>query len=96
MPGKEKIVEVKFINQCPSSLRLRYGRVAATSLRASVNKREQSSIVTVSLSATGGSGRNSSPRLRLKDRDPVHTPDGTAGSLELGFTNATNPLALAA
>ena len=39
--GKKKIVEVKFINQCPSSLR--YGRVVATSLRASasVNKREQ-------------------------------------------------------
>ena len=30
-------------------------------------------------------------KLRLKDRDLLHTPDGTVGPLELGFTNATNP-----
>ena len=36
--GKEKMVEVKFIHQCPS----RYRREVATSLRASVNStREQ-------------------------------------------------------
>ena len=34
--GKQKMVELKFIKQCP----LRYG-VVATSLRAGVNKREQ-------------------------------------------------------
>ena len=35
--GKEMMVEVKFINQCPT----RYRREVATSLRASVNTREQ-------------------------------------------------------
>jgi hypothetical protein len=53
--------------------------VAATSLRASVHKRRQllhQAYLT---------------RLRLKDRDLLHTPDGTVGPLELGFTNATNP-----
>ena len=35
--GQEKIVELKFINQCPS----RYGCDVATSLRTAVNKREQ-------------------------------------------------------
>ena len=72
--GKERMVEVKFINQCPS----RCGRVAATSLRASVHKRRQllhQAYLT---------------RLRLKDRDLLHTPGGAVGPLERGFTNATN------
>ena len=35
--GKERMVEVRFISQCPS----RYSRQVATSLRASVNERGQ-------------------------------------------------------
>ena len=30
-------------------------------------------------------------RLRLKDREPLHAPDGVVGPLERGFTSATNP-----
>ena len=71
--GQEKIVELKFINQCPS----RYGCDVATSLRTAVNKREQQLY------------QEYLTRLRLKDRDHFHTPDGTVGPLERGLKNAT-------
>ena len=72
--GQEKIVELKFINQCPT----RYGRDVATSLRTAVNKREQQLY------------QEYLTRLRLKDREYFHTPDGTVGPLERGLKNATN------
>jgi hypothetical protein len=72
--GQEKIVELKFINQCPS----RYGCDVATSLRTAVNKREQQLY------------QEYLTRLRLKDREYFHTPDGTVGPLERGLKNATN------
>jgi hypothetical protein len=56
---------------------LRYG-VVATSLRAGVNKREQQLY------------QEYLTRLRLKDRKPLHTPDGEVGPLERGFTSTTN------
>ncbi len=58
--GKEKIVELKFINECPT----RYGREVATSLCAAVNKREQQLY------------QEYLTRLRLKDREYFHTPAG--------------------
>ena len=72
--GKERIVELKFINQCPT----RYDRNVATSLRAAVNKREQQLY------------QEYLTRLRLKDREHFHTPDGRVGPLERGLINATN------
>jgi hypothetical protein len=77
--GKERIVELKFINQCPT----RYDRNLETSLRAAVNKREQQLY------------QEYLTRLRLKDREHFHTPDtsdrdGTIGPLERGLINATN------
>ena len=74
--GKEKIVELtrKFVNQCPT----RYGRDVATSLRTAVNKREQQLY------------QEYLTRLRLKDREHLHTPDGIVGPLERGLINATN------
>ena len=59
----DPMVEVKFISQCPSG----YGRVVATSLRANVSKREQQ-LYQEYLTRL---------KLRLKDRDPLDTPDGT-------------------
>ena len=73
--GKEKIVELKFINMCPT----RYDRQVATSLRAAVNKREQSLY------------QEYLTRLRLKDAQLLHTPDGEVGPLERGFISATSP-----
>ena len=72
--GKERIVELKFINQCPT----RYDRSVATSLRAAVNKREQQLY------------QEYLTRLRLKDRKHLNTPDGTVGPLERGLIKATN------
>ena len=72
--GKEKIAELKFINQCQT----RYGRDVATSLRAAVNKREQQLY------------QEYLTELRLKDRRHFHTPAGTVGPLERGIINATN------
>ena len=57
--GKERIVELKFISQCPT----RYDRSVATSLRAAVNKREQQLY------------QEYLTRLRLKDRKHLNTPD---------------------
>jgi len=73
--GKEKIVELKFINMCPT----RYSRQVATSLRAAVNKREQQLY------------QDYLARLRSKDTELLHTPDGEVGPLERGFTSATSP-----
>jgi hypothetical protein len=73
--GKERIVELRFIKQCPS----RYGRQVATSLRAAVNKREQQLY------------QEYLTRLRLKDTELLQTPDGQVGPLERGFTSATSP-----
>jgi hypothetical protein len=76
--GKEKIVELRFINQCQT----RYGRDVATSLRTAVNnlKREQQLY----------QPEEYLNRLRLKDRRQFHTPAGTVGPLERGIINATN------
>ena len=57
--GKVKIVELKCINMGPS----RYDSREATSPRAAVNKREQQLY------------RAYLTKLRLKDRNPLHTPD---------------------
>ena len=73
--GKEKIVELRFINMCPT----RYGRQVATSLRAAVNKREQLLY------------QEYLTRLRLKDAELLHTPDGEVGPLVRGFISATSP-----
>ena len=51
----------------------------ATSLRAAVNKREQQLY------------QEYLNRLRSKDAELLHTPDGEVGPLERGFTSATNP-----
>jgi hypothetical protein len=73
--GKEKIAELRFINMCPS----RYDCQEATSLRAAVNKREQQSY------------QDYLAKLRLKDTELLHTPDGEVGPLERGFASATSP-----
>ena len=70
--GKEKIVELKRISMGPS----RYDSREATSLRAAVNKREQQL------------DQEYLAKLRLKDRNLLHTPDGEIGPLERGFTSA--------
>ena len=72
--GREMIVELKFINAGPT----RYGRDVATSLRNAVNKRERQLY------------QEYLTRLRLKDREHFHTPDGIVGPLERGHINATN------
>ena len=61
-------------------LLLRYGRQVATSLSAAVSKREQQLYDQEYLT-----------RLRLKDTELLHTPDGQVGPLERGFTSATSP-----
>jgi hypothetical protein len=72
--GKEKIAELRLISMCPS----RYDYQGATSLRAAVNKREQQ------LSWY----QEYLNRLRSKDTERLHTPDGEVGPLERGFTSA--------
>jgi hypothetical protein len=47
--------------------------------RASVNMREQNLY------------QEYLTRLRSKDSELLHTPDGTVGPLERGFTSVTNP-----
>ena len=47
--------------------------------RASVNMREQKMY------------QEYLTRLRSKDREPLHAPDGTVGPFEHGFTRGTNP-----
>jgi hypothetical protein len=75
-PGhrREVIVELKCINMGPS----RYDSREATCLRAAVNKREQQLY------------QEYLAKLRLKDRDLLHTPDGDVGPLERGFTSAVS------
>ena len=74
--GKDMIAELKFITAGPT----RYDRDVATSLRAAVNKREQQLYQEYLI------------RLRLKDREFLHTPAGTVGPLERGLIKATNLL----
>jgi hypothetical protein len=72
--GREMIAELKCINMGPG----RYDSREATSLRAAVNKREQQLY------------QEYLAKLRKKDRDLLHTPDGEVGPLERGFTSAVS------
>ena len=73
--GRKKMVELKFISQCP----LRHGRAVATSLRAGVNEREQQLY------------QEYLTRLRLKDRELLHTPDGEVGPLPYWSVDSQAP-----